>query len=146
MKPVCHYDVKVTFYGYDDNDDGSDHFGTAAISYPHDHQIATEDIGSWKRPSTFACDPKFIKPGTIIYVPRLQKYYIMEDECVDCMNDWTRDRTKHVDLYIGGNKRLGGQALLNRESELTVGGPEIVIVNPPKNLPLDPMLLFKENL
>ncbi|HEY5038924.1 MAG TPA: carbohydrate-binding protein, partial [bacterium] len=117
------------------------HYKTAIIAYPHIHDLATEDVGSYEHPSTFACEEKFIKPGTIIYVPRLQKYYIMEDGCAECSDDWTRDRTKHVDLYIGGQK-LGGKDLIDRENALTLDGPEIIIVHPPKNLPVDIRPLF----
>ena len=140
-KSKCHYDVHVTFYGFDDNDDGHGHYGTAIIEFPHIHDLATEDLGNYHNPSTFACDARFIKPGTKIYVPRLMKYYIMEDGCVECEADWAKG-IKHVDLYIGGNEKLYGSALISRENDLTFSIPEIIIINPPINLPVSLIKLF----
>src|SRR5579859_7095294 len=78
----------TTSYGYNDNDDGMGHYGTAVISYPQIHSLATEDLGTYDQPVTFATDAGEFAPGTIVYVPFLQKYFIMEDGCVECTADW----------------------------------------------------------
>jgi hypothetical protein len=72
----------ITFYGFDDNDDGNpNNTGTLTISNPSVHKVATEDLGTYDQPGTLATDKSFIKPGTIVYVPSLQRYYVMEDTC-----------------------------------------------------------------
>jgi hypothetical protein len=52
-------------------------------------------------PCTFATDADEIAPGTIIYVPSVKKYYIMEDECVECDGDWNKATPKY---HINNNK------------------------------------------
>ena len=60
----------VTFYGFDDNDDGNPaHVGTAIISHAAIHGFADEDLGTYERPGTLAADitlyllaPKFMCP------------------------------------------------------------------------------------
>jgi len=91
-----------TSYGYNDNDDGN--YGTAQIAYPQIHSIATEDLGTYSQPVTFATDQNEFAPGTIIYVPHLEKYFIMEDGCVECTSDWN-NRIYHVDLWMGPSTR-----------------------------------------
>src|SRR4029077_13788554 len=75
----------VTFYGFDDNDDGDPtHLGTDVISSAAIHTRADEDLGTYERPGTLATDEHFLTPGTMVYVPALQRYYVMEDTCVEC--------------------------------------------------------------
>ena len=129
--PTVHYDVYLTFYGFDDNDDGEGHYGTSVIAYPHLHKVATEDRGTYYQPSTCAAEKGFLKPGTKIYVPRLMKYYIMEDGCVECSQDWSSHK-KRIDLFIQGT----GPKLIDRENELTLDSLEIVVFDPPPHLPV----------
>jgi hypothetical protein len=134
--------VYVTFYGFDDNDDGAGHFGTAAIAYPGLHKLATEDAGTYDAPSTFAASKAYFTPGERIYVPRIQKYYIMEDDCVEADADAKHGKI-HVDLYMGGNTALQGQPLINCEDALTSDGfVDTIITNPPSILPVFPGKLF----
>ena len=54
----------VTFYGFDDNDDGNPtHLGTDVISHAAIHGSAEEDLGTYKRPGTLATDPNFLTPA-----------------------------------------------------------------------------------
>lgn len=64
----------VTFYGWYDNTPPS-----AAIAYPVIHQTAG-GTGTWSDPITYASDTSETPAGTKIYVPRVQKYFIMEDD------------------------------------------------------------------
>eukprot|EP00834_Sanchytrium_tribonematis_P007369 NODE_656_length_4979_cov_1.014754.p2 type:complete len:227 gc:universal NODE_656_length_4979_cov_1.014754:1608-2288(+) len=137
--------IYFTFYGFDDNDNGMGTFATAVISDPTIHKIATEDLGTFERPSTFAGDEKYrlTVGGQKIYVPRLKKYYIMEDTCVEC----TRDRNKgklRIDLYIGGNTKVEGKPLSDCEGSLTLDVlySETVIINPNASHPVDTKPLF----
>jgi hypothetical protein len=70
----------MTFYGYFDNSPP----GTA-IAHPVLHAHAG-GVGTFADPITFAVAPevqKNVPPGTIMYIPSLQKYFIMEDDCTD---------------------------------------------------------------
>ena len=121
----------VTFYGFDDNDDGNpSHTGTSVISNPTVHKVATEDLGSYAHPGTLAADKKFLPPGTIVYVPALQRYYVMEDTCRECSQDWA-NKKNHIDIFVAGT----GPALAACENRLTMEKADIVI-NPPSDLPV----------
>jgi hypothetical protein len=134
--------VNVTSYGYNDNDDGSGHYGTAKISYPQIHSQATEGSGTYDDPSTFATDQNEFAPGTIIYVPHLQKYFIMEDGCVECTADW-QNGTYHVDLWMGPASSQPEPALDNCEALVTRNGVNIV-VSPDNSLPVDTTPMFSD--
>ena len=49
-----------------------------------------------------------IKPGTKVWVPRVKKYFIMEDGCDECSEDWNGHGPnggpglRHIDLWLGG--------------------------------------------
>jgi len=121
----------VTFYGFDDNDDGDPtHLGTDVISSAAIHTRADEDLGTYERPGTLATDEHFLTPGTMVYVPALQRYYVMEDTCVECSEDWSQNKL-HVDLYVS----CTGPELAACEDKLTMESTEIII-NPPSELPV----------
>jgi hypothetical protein len=128
----------LTFYGWWDNTPPG-----GAISYPQIHQTAG-GTGTYSDPITFATDSSEQPPGTIVYVPRVGKYFIMEDSCQECSADWTGHgpnggpNLRHLDLWLGGQ---GGSAFAAIECENALtnynsdGTPsmEPVIVNPPSN-------------
>lgn len=121
----------VTFYGFDDNDDGNPtHLGTDIISHAIAHTSATEDEGTYDQPGTLAADKRFLPPGTKVYVPTLKRYYVMEDTCVECSKDWRHNRP-HVDLYVSGT----GEKLAACEDRLTMESAEIIVA-PPVGLPV----------
>ena len=68
----------MTFYGFFDNSPpGTD------IAHPVIHSGAG-GVGTFDDPITFAVAPEVqdrVPPGTIMYVPSLEKYFIMEDDC-----------------------------------------------------------------
>ncbi|MEY9854498.1 hypothetical protein ABH935_000095 [Catenulispora sp. GAS73] len=128
----------LTFYGWWDNTPPG-----GVISYPQIHQTAG-GTGTYSDPITFATDSSEQPPGTIVYVPRVGKYFIMEDSCEECSADWTGHgpnggpNLRHLDLWLGGQ---GGNAFKAIECEDALtdynsdGTPsmEPVIVNPPSN-------------
>jgi 3D (Asp-Asp-Asp) domain-containing protein len=121
----------VTFYGFDDNDDGNPtHLGTGIISHSTIHRFASEDLGTYERPGTLATDINFVPPGTKVYVPALKRYYVMEDTCVECSEDWLHNRP-HVDLYVSGT----GPELAACEDRLTMESTKIII-DPSPDLPV----------
>jgi hypothetical protein len=174
--------VYVSFYGYNDNSCTTENIhGCNDIASPAIHQIATQGTGTYDDPSTCAAsDPSdpghsyatfngvTLMPGTIVYLPEVQQYFVMEDSCLECGDEYacqlspddTDDpqppsgcqpgQNLHIDFWLGPNDAiLQGQAatdLQSCEDNLTVGGPYMgvgdVIVNPPKDLPVSPSLLF----
>ncbi|WBP90339.1 hypothetical protein [Kitasatospora cathayae] len=132
----------VTAYGYNDNDDGNGNSGTARISYPQIHTQATEGSGSYDDPATFATDPNEYPPGTIIYVPHLQKYFIMEDGCVECTADW-QNGVHHVDLWMGPAAPQPEPALADCEKYVTRSSADI-LVSPDPGLPVDTTPMFAD--
>ena len=123
----------VTFYGFDDNDDGNPtHLGTNVISHAAVHDSANEDLGTYMRPGTLAADVDFLSPGTKVYVPALERYYVMEDTCRECSEDWLQNKP-HIDLYVSGT----GPELTACQERLTMESTKILI-DPPPGLPVRP--------
>jgi hypothetical protein len=128
--------VSVTLFGFADNDPP----GTA-IAHPIIHRGAG-GTGTYDDPITFASNPARIAPGTRIYVPYLQKYFIMEDDCATAIKRGVRGGLL-VDLWAGGTSRSNYQRLMAAESAHTRGTAEI-IVNPSSNHPVNSTPLFRD--
>jgi hypothetical protein len=137
----------LTFYGWWDNTPPG-----GAIAYPQIHKTAGGK-GTYADPITFATTSKALKPGTKVYVPRVKKYFIMEDSCTECSQDWDGrgpnggPKLRHIDLWIGG-KGGSPMAAIDCEDALTHynadGTPvmEPVIANPSANETVDPVPIF----
>lgn len=122
--------VYVTFYGAADNDPP----GSAAIAYPRVHRQAG-GTGSYADPVTFASAyHATYPPGTRVYLPRLRKYLVMEDDC-GCQQP--RD---HLDVWVGGAGR--DQRVLACEDRLTRDGNDPVILNAAPGRVVDPRPLY----
>ncbi|KAA2261534.1 ricin-type beta-trefoil lectin domain protein [Solihabitans fulvus] len=131
----------ITLYGWWDNTPPG-----GAISYPGLHQSAG-GTGTYADPITFATATAEVKSGGRIYVPRVGKYFIMEDGCEECDADWNGKGPNggpnlwHFDLWEGGK---GGNPItaIECENALTHYNPdttpilESVVVNPPANEPV----------
>jgi hypothetical protein len=126
----------TTLYGWDDNSPPG-----CAIAYPYIHQCAG-GAGTYADPTTFATDSSELAPGTIVYVPALYRYFIMEDDCAECDQDWTGQGPDggpdyhHIDLWAGGASGDDATALFNCEDYWTSNGQVPVLVNPPSNEPV----------
>jgi hypothetical protein len=159
--------VYVTWYGYDDNSCQTEAQHTCAnIAYPKSdgystlHDGATEGKGNYDDPVTFAAavkdDPETfggasIKPGTIIYYPKVKKYFMMEDSCAECTDEWTATQLLHVDLWMGPStppqgQTMFGQPLIDCEDHGTDSSADnptdTIIVDPPSTLVVDQTMLF----
>jgi len=137
----------VTYYGWFDNSPpGCDTaFGGCAGG-----------AGTFANPITFATDKAEIPVGTKIYVPAVQKYFVMKDDCVQCDQDWTSrtsdggPKFRHIDLWIGGK---GGNKtdVINCEDSLTqstsAGKPKQtqVMENPASNLKVSSKPLYNSS-
>ncbi|MFI5591852.1 discoidin domain-containing protein [Amycolatopsis sp. NPDC051758] len=137
----------LTFYGWWDNTPpGGD------IAYPRIHDTAGGK-GSYADPITFATSSDELAPGTKVWVPRVKKYFIMEDGCDECSDDWNSEGPnggpglRHIDLWLGGK---GGSAFdaIDCEDALTHYNAdstpvmEPVVVDPPSNEPYDATPIF----
>ena len=129
------WSVFVTFYGAADNDPP----GSTEIAHPNDHHQEAGGTGTYADPLSLAADPRAIQVGTRVYYPQLRKYFVMEDDCAQCITDWRSSRTPHIDLWTGDYQ---GSALLACENALTPDGRVAVEVNPPPGRPVDPRPLF----
>jgi hypothetical protein len=155
------HNVYITWYGFNDNSCQveSDHnCNTIAFpssrGFPVPHDIATEGQGTFADPITFATaardsgSPAEYAPGTIIYVPFVRKYFVMEDQCFECGQEWFNHNrhSPHVDLWMGPSFGSADQPLMDCEDSLTQGstfhGTGTIIANPAHNLPVDTTPLF----
>jgi hypothetical protein len=134
--------VRVTSFGFNDNDDGKGHFGTAVIAYPSVHSQATESSGRFDDPITFASDAGGFAPGTMIYLPYLQKYFVMEDGCVACSED-SANGIAHVDLWMGPSSRQPETVLRNCQNAITRSSVTIE-VSPKPGRPVDTTPMFTD--
>ncbi|KAJ3049629.1 hypothetical protein HK097_009392 [Rhizophlyctis rosea] len=145
-KPTKLNNVTVTWYGFDDNccPNETGLFGGTCIAFPGNpprfHQEATETFGTYDDPQTFAAAPEQFPPGTIIYYRAVQKYFIMEDECGECVEEATQG-IFHVDFWVGPQRGTNGTVFCC-ENALTPDGPDTIIVNPPPHLPVNTESLF----
>jgi hypothetical protein len=96
----------MTNYGFNDNScQVESQHNCATIAYPgkgpKKHMEATEGAGTYDDPITAAAagdnggtgqlesqGGATLAPGTIIYNPLTQKYYVMEDQCAECTADY----------------------------------------------------------
>ena len=127
--------AETTFYGARDNcPPGGD------IAYPDLHKEAG-GTGSYKDPITYAGAKAATKPGSIIYVEFLQKYFIMEDDCEECDRDWRTGQKYHFDLWMGPDNVTAGPNLISCEDTLTQSKTK-VIIDPDDNLIVNTTKLF----
>jgi hypothetical protein len=131
LKPAASTDkIYVTLYGWDDNSPPG-----CAIAYPQIHSCAGGS-GTYSNPITFATDKSELAPGTRIYYAPLQRYFIMEDDCTECDQQWASSGYRHIDLWAGGRAGDDAAALYACEDKWTSNGQVSVIVNPPSNEPV----------
>src|SRR2546429_1346749 len=144
----------VTSYGFNDNDNGAGQFSTGVIAYPKKegnpthHNVSTEGAGTYADPITFAAGKQAINKdvfpvGSILYVPFLQKYFMLEDQCAEC-DDQLNGEKYHIDLYMGPADHPSNKGTLYAcEAKITRNTD--VVLKPASNLPVDTTPLFKNN-
>jgi hypothetical protein len=141
------------------------------------HTAATEGAGTYDDPSTAASSDTTdsghvfetsggatLAPGTMIYNPEVEQYFIMEDSCLECGDEYScklsADDTDdpppppacvvganlHIDFWMGPNDAEQPASLSTCEDNATIGNPYAgmgaVIINPPPNLPVNPRVLY----
>ena len=133
--PAVQRKVEVTFYAAADNDPP----GSAQIAYPNSRHASAGGSGTVADPLSLATDPREIRPGVLVYYPPVRKYFVMEDDCAPCIDQWSQDRTPHVDLWMSNST---APAVQDCEAALTPDDPDTIILNAPTDLPVDARPLF----
>lgn len=88
------------------------------IAYPRTSGGQAGGVGTYENPITFAGTKKNMPVHTLIYVSKLQKYFIFEDDCDECDNAWP-GKGYHFDLWMGPDKVEPGSGLIACEDKLT---------------------------
>ncbi|PRP84559.1 hypothetical protein PROFUN_05894 [Planoprotostelium fungivorum] len=132
------YNGQVTFYGWNDNDPPSDQIASPEVR----HGKAMQTAGTYQDPNTAASSYDEFPAGTILYVPFLQKYVIIEDTCAQCIQDFGNGQ-HHIDIWMGPNYWANGP-LDDCEGSLTRDGVQF-IANPDPNLPVDTTPFYQNN-
>lgn len=133
--------VWETFYAAIDNDPA----GSRDIAYPAPQGIHSQagGTGTYKDPITLASDARWLPVGTRVYAPRWHKYFIMEDECVECEADWGSSHFHHVDLYMPPSLQSGVVACENAATKDQAEN-DIIILNPDPNRQVDVTPLYTD--
>jgi hypothetical protein len=129
------WSTSVTFYGAGDNDPP----GSSAIAHPNARHSEAGGTGTFADPVSLASDVREIAVGTIVYYPSLKKYFVMEDDCATCIEEWGDSKFPHIDLWTGD---FSGSAFTACQHALTPGGLVEVEVGPPAGRPVDTRPLY----
>lgn len=129
--------ARTTFYGSLDNCPPG-----GAIAHPLPGRPQAGGVGTWQDPITFAGDPRATPPGSKLYVPHLKKYFIMMDDCQECIRGWNSRHQYHFDLWMGSDAVPNNPGnLIACEDTLTQGSVQ-VILNPGQGMSVDSTPLF----
>ena len=126
----------ITLYAAYDNDPA----GSVEIAYPNERHPSAGGTGTYDDPLTLATDPRELPPGTLLYYPPLKRYYVMEDDCAECIDDWARSKRPHLDLWLSA---ANDARVLGCEEKLTPDELTTVQVNPPPGLPVQTGELYR---
>jgi len=133
--PTGFAQTNMTFYAAYDNDPA----GSTDIAYPNERHSKAGGTGTFADPLTFATDPNELPPGTLIYYAPLRKYFVMEDECAECIADWNASKRPRIDMWTSATT---DKQVLACEEALTPDGLVSVEINPPADRPVDTRPLF----
>ena len=118
--------VWLTGYSWFDNDPP----GSAAIAYPQIHDQAGGS-GTYTDPVTLAVGRGGWTPGTLVYLPSIHRYAIVEDLCGSCAQG--HNGLTWIDVYVNG------QAAGNDSADDCMGRLTAVVeavLNPGPGLPV----------
>jgi hypothetical protein len=106
---------QISFYSARDNSPP----GSRQIAFTNVLHKQAGGTGTFEDPLTMAAGNGQMLLGTKVYVPFLQRYFILEDQCPDCANG-------HIQLWTGEETDSGITACersLTRNSSYQVGPP-----------------------
>ncbi|ODU03812.1 MAG: hypothetical protein ABS81_12800 [Pseudonocardia sp. SCN 72-86] len=118
------FSTEITFYSAYDNDPP----GSRAIAHPNARHSQAGGTGTYADPLTLASDTREIALGTLVYVPLVKKYFVMEDDCAECISDWGGGKVPHLDLFMPNGNDSSVTAC---QEQLTPAGRVAVELNPP---------------
>lgn len=118
------FSTEITFYSAYDNDPP----GSRAIAHPNARHSQAGGTGTYADPLTLASDTREIAVGTLVYVPLVKKYFVMEDDCAECISDWGSGKVPHLDLFMPSGNDDNVTAC---QKQLTPAGRVTVELNPP---------------
>ncbi len=136
----------MTLYGWADNSPpGTD------IAHGCLHKVAG-GVGTFSNPITFATDVNELGWCQVIYVPYMKRYFIHEDECSQCDQDWNSYHLYRFDMWAGGDagsrhqpeKRAlhACESTWTRADSVTDPDNPTIIIDPPSNLPVTSAPIF----
>jgi len=127
----------VTFYSAADNDPP----GSTDIAHPSDRHRTAGGSGTFEDPITMATDVREIPVGGVVYSPTLRRYFVMEDDCAPCVQEWGASKKAHVAFWVGGGTDSRVAAC---EDSLTSARPVTIEYDPPPGLPVDTRPLYSD--
>src|SRR3989344_664545 len=136
-------EVYVTYYGWHDNDPPGNKIAYPKKYYNEAIHDTTGGTGTYTDPITFASDKDLFEVGTILYVPYIKKYIVMEDQCSTCEENWDNVK-KHIDIWMSSDD--DNEDELYDCQEYWTRSKTKIEINPPKNREVNLAPLFdKEN-
>ena len=112
------------------------------IAYPKIHKKAGGK-GTYSDPITFAGAEKSIAPGSIVYISKFKKYFIFDDECEECQEDWSSSKMYHLDLWMGPTYAVDG--VVDCENQLSDDKVSTTVtLNPASTLAVNTTAFFDE--
>ncbi len=142
LAPAGDLDAQLSFYGWGD-DSNSTHIAYPRSASPGARHEQAGGTGTWRDPITFAADATEFPVGTLIWVPSVRKYFVMEDDCQACGNAWRNDGHRKVELWTGTANAGNVAAEEDCETLLTPqDGSGRIVVAPPPNEPVSKEPLF----
>jgi hypothetical protein len=131
----------VTFYGWDDNmPPGTAIAYPRSSGYPTGHDSAG-GTGTYADPITFATDKSEVPIGAFVYVPFIEKYVVMEDDCPMCDTQWSPAMTWHINIWMNSDGTEMKPALTACEAAWMMPKAPIEI-DPPPGRPVTTTPLF----
>jgi hypothetical protein len=118
---------QVSFYSAKDNSPS----GSRRIAFTNVLHRQAGGTGTFEDPLTMAAGNGQMFPGTKVYVPFVQRYFILEDICSDCANG-------HIRLWTGEDTDAGITAC-----ERSLARNTSYQVNPPAGLAVVPGDLYE---
>lgn len=132
-EPRAGEDIRVGFItGYTfHNNDPANSRALAHSTEWNDKALHTESggTGTWEDPTTVATTPGTWEVGTRFYIPHLDRYFIMENDCATC-----GDRDPWLDVWIGGDEQDSAAATYACAEQIT--GDFEFIVGPEPDYPV----------
>jgi hypothetical protein len=111
--------VDVAFFGWTDNEPAGNEIAfPRSGGYPTKHDVAS-GTGTYADPITFGGDPKVFPPGTVLYVPYIEKYVILEDECTSCEAQAAMTNRPQIAIWMASDASTPAMPLAKCEDSWT---------------------------